>query len=53
MFRNLTYVIWLILFIGLPLLALLIIGRRVLWLKRAALGSMLGCIQFSTQPRKV
>ena len=41
MFGNLTYVIWLGLFIGLPLLALLIFGRRALWRKRAALGWVL------------
>jgi lycopene cyclase domain-containing protein len=38
MFHNLTYMIWLALFIGLPLLALLVVGRRALWLQRAALG---------------
>jgi lycopene cyclase domain-containing protein len=38
MFGNLTYIIWLILFIGAPLLALLVIGRRALWSRRAALG---------------
>jgi lycopene cyclase domain-containing protein len=38
MFGNLTYVIWLGLFIGLPLLGLLLAGRRALWLRRAALG---------------
>jgi lycopene cyclase domain-containing protein len=38
MFGHSTYIIWLGLFIGLPLLALLLAGRRALWLRRAALG---------------
>jgi lycopene cyclase domain-containing protein len=38
MFGNLTYIIWLVLFIGLPLLALAAAGRRALWRRRRALG---------------
>jgi lycopene cyclase domain-containing protein len=38
MFGHLTYMIWLALFIGLPLLALFVVGRRALWRRRAALG---------------
>jgi lycopene cyclase domain-containing protein len=38
MFGNLTYMIWLALFIGLPLLALAIIARRAQWRRRRALG---------------
>jgi lycopene cyclase domain-containing protein len=41
MFSNLTYMIWLALFIGLPLLALIVVGRRALWLRRRALGWVL------------
>ena len=41
MFGNLTYVIWLALFIGLPLLALAIIARPALWRRRRALGWLL------------
>ncbi|SRR6266545_7125123 len=41
MFGNLTYVVWLALFIGLPLLALLAAARRALWRRRRALGWML------------
>jgi len=37
MFSNLTYMIWLALFIGLPLLALAISARRALWRRRRAL----------------
>jgi lycopene cyclase domain-containing protein len=37
MFGNQTYIIWLILFVGLPLLGLLIAARRALWQRRAAL----------------
>jgi lycopene cyclase domain-containing protein len=38
MYGHLTYIIWLALFIGLPLLALGIAARRVLWRRRRALG---------------
>jgi lycopene cyclase domain-containing protein len=38
MFGHPTYIIWLGLFIGLPLLALLIFARPALWRRRAALG---------------
>src|SRR5436190_857715 len=38
MFGHPTYIIWLTLFIGAPLLALLVVGRRALWARRAALG---------------
>jgi lycopene cyclase domain-containing protein len=38
MASNLTYIIWLILFIGLPLLALAILAWRSLWRRRRALG---------------
>jgi lycopene cyclase domain-containing protein len=41
MFGTLTYIIWLALFIGLPLLALLIAARRALWRQRRALGWVL------------
>jgi lycopene cyclase domain-containing protein len=37
MFGHPTYLIWLILFIGLPLLAQAIIARRALWRRRHAL----------------
>src|SRR6476646_5774961 len=37
MFGNQTYIIWLVLFVGLPLLGLLIAARRALWQRRAAL----------------
>jgi lycopene cyclase domain-containing protein len=38
MFGNLTYIVWLALFIGLPLLALLAAGWRPVWRQRRALG---------------
>jgi lycopene cyclase domain-containing protein len=38
MFSNLTYIIWLTLFVGAPLLALLAVTRRALWRQRWALG---------------
>jgi lycopene cyclase domain-containing protein len=37
MFGQLTYIIWLALFIGLPLMGLAIIARRALWRRRRAL----------------
>ena len=37
MYNNLTYIIWLALFLGLPLLALLVVARRALWRRRRAL----------------
>ena len=37
MFGHLTYMIWLALFIGLPLLALAVAIRRALWRRRRAL----------------
>lgn len=37
MFGSLTYSIWLALFVGLPLLALVVAARRVLWRRRRAL----------------
>ena len=36
MFGQLTYIIWLVLFIGLPLLALIVVGHRALWRRRVA-----------------
>jgi len=41
MFGNLTYITWLALFVGLPLLALAALGRRALWRRRRALGWVL------------
>jgi lycopene cyclase domain-containing protein len=41
MFGSLTYIIWLALFIGLPLLVLALIARRSLWRRRRALGWVL------------
>jgi lycopene cyclase domain-containing protein len=38
MFGNLTYIIWLALFIGLPLLALAAVAPQALWRRRRALG---------------
>jgi lycopene cyclase domain-containing protein len=37
-FGTITYMLWLGLFIGLPLLALLIAARRALWRQRRAIG---------------
>jgi lycopene cyclase domain-containing protein len=37
MFGSITYIVWLALFVGLPLLALLIGARRALWRRRRAL----------------
>ena len=37
MFGSSTYLIWLALFVGLPLLALLVVARRTLWRRRRAL----------------
>jgi lycopene cyclase domain-containing protein len=37
MLGQFTYIIWLALFIGLPLLTLLVVGRRALWHRRRAL----------------
>lgn len=47
MFGHATYLIWLGLFMGLPILAIAIIGRRQLWQARRALawvtvGALLG-----------
>ena len=41
MFSNRTYVIWLMLFVGVPLLALGIAARHALWRRRRALLWML------------
>ena len=41
MFSDSTYMIWLALFIGVPLLALAIGARRALWRQRRALGWVL------------
>ena len=41
MFGNLTYITWLALFVGLPLLALAALARRALWRRRRALGWVL------------
>jgi lycopene cyclase domain-containing protein len=40
-FGTITYIIWLGLFIGLPLLVLLIVARRALWRQRRAIGWVL------------
>jgi lycopene cyclase domain-containing protein len=37
MFGQVTYIVWLILFIGLPLVALGVAARRALWRQRRAL----------------
>jgi lycopene cyclase domain-containing protein len=37
MFGSITYIIWLALFVALPLLALLIAARHALWRRRRAL----------------
>lgn len=42
MFGTLTYIIWLALFVGLPLLALLAVARRALWQRRRALALCVG-----------
>jgi lycopene cyclase domain-containing protein len=47
MFGALTYIIWLALSVGLPLLALVLLARRALWRRRRALawvllGALLG-----------
>jgi lycopene cyclase domain-containing protein len=42
MFGALTYLIWLACFVGLPLLAVAVVGRRALWRRRRALAWMLG-----------
>ena len=45
MFGQLTYIFWLALFIGLPLLALAAYARRALWRRRRALGlALLGAL---------
>jgi lycopene cyclase domain-containing protein len=45
MFGTLTYMIWLALFVGLPLLALMIVARQALWRRRRALAwTMAGAI---------
>ncbi|SRR5258706_8278858 len=41
MFGTLTYIIWLGLFIGIPLLALAVAARRALWRRRRALAWVL------------
>lgn len=42
MFGAITYIVWLGLFVALPLLALLVAGRRALWRQRRALALALG-----------
>ena len=47
MFGPITYILWLALFVALPLLALLLVARRALWRRRRALaltlaGALLG-----------
>lgn len=45
MFGSYTYIVWLALFIGLPLLALAVAGRRALWRQRRTLAwTVLGAL---------